>query len=105
MRPSSSWLYLSALLAVAPIGLARADELAGSALVSALRHGGYVLAMRHASSPFETPDKSAADPGNANLERQLDATGKETATAMGKAIKTLGIRIGEVDSSDTFRAL
>jgi phosphohistidine phosphatase SixA len=103
--PSASWLYLSATLALAPIGPARADELAGSALVSALRHGGYVLVIRHASSPFETPDKSAAEPGNVNLERQLDAAGKETSIAMGKAIKSLGIPIGEVDSSDTFRAL
>jgi phosphohistidine phosphatase SixA len=103
--PSAGWLYLSATLALASVGPARADELSGSALVSALRHGGYVLAMRHASSPFETPDKSAAEPGNVNLERQLDAAGKETSTAMGKAIKTLRIPIGEVDSSDTFRAL
>jgi phosphohistidine phosphatase SixA len=93
------------MLAFGPTVPAHADELAGSALVSALRHGGYVLVLRHASSPFEVPDKSAADPENVNLERQLDATGKETSTAMGKALKTLGIPIGEVDSSQTFRAL
>jgi phosphohistidine phosphatase SixA len=93
------------MLALAAAGSARADELAGSALVSALRHGGYVLVLRHASSPFEVPDKSAADPENVNLERQLDAAGKETSTAMGKALKALRIPIGEVDSSQTFRAL
>ena len=98
-------LGLSAMLACGPTGPARGDELAGPALVSALRHGGYVLVMRHASSPFEVPDKAAADPENVKLERQLDAAGKETSTAMGKAIKTLGIPIGEVDSSQTFRAL
>ena len=103
--PTSRWLCLSATLAFAATGPARSDELAGSTLVSALRHGGYVLVLRHASSPFEVPDKSAADPDNVNLERQLDAAGKETSTAMGKAIKTLGIPIGEVDSSQTFRAL
>ena len=100
-----AWLCLSATLALAATAPARADELAGSALVSALRHGGYVLVMRHASSPFEVPDKSAAEPDNVSLERQLDAAGKEASTAMGKAIKSLGIPIGEVDSSDTFRAL
>ena len=104
-RAATGSLCLSAMLALAAIGSARAAELAGSALVSALRHGGYVLVLRHASSPFELPDKSAADPANVNLERQLDATGKETSTAMGKALKTLGIPIGEVDSSQTFRAL
>src|SRR5262252_5540857 len=100
-----SWACLSAMLALGPTVPARAAELAGSALVSALRHGGYVLVLRHASSPFEAPDKSAADPENVSLERQLDAAGKETSTAMGKALKTLGIPIGEVDSSQTFRAL
>ena len=104
-RPDVKWLRLSALLALAATGPARADELAGPALVSALQHGGYVLVLRHASSPFEVPDKSAVDPDNVNVERQLDATGKETSTAMGKAIKTLGIPIGEVDSSQTFRAM
>jgi phosphohistidine phosphatase SixA len=93
------------MLAFAATAPARADELAGSALVSALRHGGYVLVLRHASSPFETPDKSAAEPDNPSLERQLDAAGKETSTDMGKAIKALRIPIGEVDSSQTFRAL
>jgi len=107
-RLHSSWLGLGLGLglgaALAAAGPARADELAGSALVSALRHGGYVLVLRHASSPFEAPDKSTAEPDNPTLERQLDAAGKETATEMGKAIKALGIPIGEVDSSQTFRA-
>ena len=104
-RLAPTLLGLSATLALAPTGPARADELAGPALVSALRHGGYVLVLRHASSPFEVPDKAAADPENVSLERQLDAAGKETSTSMGKALKTLGIPIGEVDSSQTFRAL
>jgi phosphohistidine phosphatase SixA len=104
-RLGSRWLCVSALLAFAATAPARADELAGSALVNALWHGGYVLVLRHASSPFEVPDKSTADPENPSLERQLDAAGKETSTAMGKAIKTLGIPIGEVESSQTFRAL
>jgi phosphohistidine phosphatase SixA len=93
------------MLALAPTRPADADELAGPALVKALRHGGYVLVMRHASSPFEVPDTPAADPENVNFERQLDAAGKDTSTSMGKALKTLGIPIGEVDSSQTFRAL
>jgi phosphohistidine phosphatase SixA len=93
------------MLAFAPTRPAHADELAGPALVNALRHGGYVLVMRHASSPFEVPDKSAADPENVTVERQLDEAGKTTSTSMGKALKTLGVPIGEVDSSQTFRAL
>ena len=81
-----------------------APTLAGSSLVDALRHGGYVLVMRHASSPFTVPEKSAADPANTRLERQLDDTGRATAREMGQAFRTLAIPIGETDSSPTYRA-
>jgi hypothetical protein len=75
------------------------------ALVDALRGGGYVLVMRHASSPRAEPDAAAAAPGNTDHERQLDDRGRETAIAMGKAIKRLEIPVGEVLSSPTFRAM
>ncbi len=83
---------------------AHAESLSGKALITALRQGGYVLLMRHASSPEAKPDKAAADPENTNLERQLDAKGRDTARAMGEAIKTIGLPIGEVLSSPTYRA-
>ena len=38
------------------------------------------------------------------LERQLDETGRSSAQAMGRAIETLNIPIGEVWSSPTYRA-
>jgi phosphohistidine phosphatase SixA len=82
-----------------------AQSLSGDALVQALRKGGYVIVMRHASSPREAPEKSAANPDNTKPERQLDAEGRATATAMGKAIRELKIPIGEVLSSPTYRAL
>ena len=85
-------------------GPAKADMLSGQALVEALRHGGYVLLMRHAHSPDAAPDKATADPGNMALERQLDARGRETATVMGNTIRQLRIPIGAVLSSPTYRA-
>jgi phosphohistidine phosphatase SixA len=83
---------------------AQAEQLSGAPLVTALRQGGYVLLMRHAKSPEAKPEQAAADPENTNLERQLDQTGRETATAMGEAMKKLGIPIGDVLSSPTYRA-
>jgi phosphohistidine phosphatase SixA len=74
-------------------------------LVDALRSGGYVIVMRHASSPREEPDEAHAAPGNFDRERQLDDEGRETASAMGEAIKQIGIPVDEVLSSPTFRAL
>jgi len=81
------------------------DALGGAALVRSLRNGSYVILMRHASSPRETPNKQTANADNGNLERQLDATGRTTATAMGKALRDLKIPIGEVFTSPTYRAL
>jgi phosphohistidine phosphatase SixA len=96
-------LAAAAAVTIALMG-ARAEPLGGKALVTALRQGGYVVLMRHASSPEARPDKATADPENTNLERQLDTKGRETASAMGTAMKTIGLPIGEVLSSPTYRA-
>jgi phosphohistidine phosphatase SixA len=83
---------------------ASAQTLSGSALVDALRQGGYVIVMRHASSPAMPPDKAHANPDNVKLERQLDSAGRDGATAMGKALRSLKIPIGAVLTSPTYRA-
>jgi phosphohistidine phosphatase SixA len=100
IRKSLSW----ALPALALLS-AHAQTLSGDALVKGLRQGGYVILMRHASSPREVPDKKTANLDNVTFERQLDETGRATAAAMGKALRDLKIPIGEVFSSPTYRAL
>jgi phosphohistidine phosphatase SixA len=84
---------------------ASAQSLAGEALVKALRHGGYVIVMRHASSPREVPSKQTANPDNVKLERQLDEAGRAGSVAMGRALRDLKIPVGEVLTSPTYRAL
>lgn len=74
-------------------------------LVDALRQGGYVIVMRHASSPQTPPDKGHANPDNIRLERQLDEAGRAAATAMGNALRELKIPVGMVLTSPTYRAL
>jgi phosphohistidine phosphatase SixA len=81
-----------------------AQPLSGTRLVEALQRGGYVLLMRHASSPREVPDERSANRDNVNRERQLDAKGRATATAMGDALRTLTIPLGDVLTSPTYRA-
>jgi phosphohistidine phosphatase SixA len=81
------------------------QTLEGEALVAALREGGCVIVMRHASSPRELPDAATANADNVDRERQLDAEGRREATAMGEALRRLGIPIGEVLSSPTYRAM
>jgi phosphohistidine phosphatase SixA len=74
-------------------------------LIGRLRQGGYVLVMRHASSPREVPSKDVANADNTKLERQLDEAGRRSATAMGEAIRALRIPIGTVFTSPTYRAM
>lgn len=97
-------LVLLITTALAGTAGVRASDLKDSALLSALRHGGCVILMRHASSPKRRPSAAAAAPGNSDLERQLDDDGLTAARAMGTALKRLGIPIAEVLSSPTFRA-
>jgi phosphohistidine phosphatase SixA len=78
---------------------------ASNALVNQLRQGGYVLVMRHASSPRQVPTKDTANPDNTKLERQLDEAGRRGATAMGDALRGLRILIGTVLTSPTYRAI
>ena len=100
------WSLLACVtVAVALSAPVQADSLAGPALVNALRMGGYVIVMRHPSSPFKVPDKAQADPGNTKLERQLDDTGRKTAQEMGEAFRKLHIPVGDVLSSPTYRAV
>jgi phosphohistidine phosphatase SixA len=60
--------------------------------------------MRHASSPRDLPDAAIANPDNTTRERQLDAAGRASAAAFGNALRRLGIPVGLVLSSPTYRA-
>ena len=86
-------------------GVVQAQSLSGDALVKALRQGGYVIVLRHASSPREVPDRQTANADNVNRERQLDEAGRASAIAMGKALRQLNVPVGEVFASPTYRLL
>ena len=101
MRARSAGLSFACILAALP---AQAATISGPTLTKALRQGGYVLVMRHASSPPDKPAAAIAESDNPRLERQLDQAGKDAARAMGRAIRELDIPIGEVLSSPTYRA-
>jgi phosphohistidine phosphatase SixA len=100
LTASSVLLALGALV----VGNVEAQTLTGADLIAALRAGGHVIVMRHASAPRQTPAKDAANPDNVTLERQLDAAGRAGATAMGEAMRRLKIPIGDVLTSPTYRA-
>jgi phosphohistidine phosphatase SixA len=99
-----NWTQFLGLVTVLWFGSAGAQSLPSDS-VAALRAGGHVFVMRHAHSPSERPDAASAHRGNVQLERQLDAGGRAAAVAMGIAVRNLGIPIGEILTSPTFRAL
>jgi len=73
--------------------VAYGQTLSGDALVKSLRQGGYVLVMRHASSPREVPDNQTANADNVKLERQLDEGGRRGSIAMGQALRSLNFAL------------
>lgn len=66
---------------------AQSQTLSGKLLVDALRRGGYVIVMRHASSPCDTPDARTAHADNVDRERQLDDAGRLSAAAFGRGVR------------------
>lgn len=96
-------LFVLPLLAA--LDTTHGQSLSGKDLVTALRAGGYVIVMRHASSPGTPPDPAQADADNIKHERQLDDAGRASARTMGEALRRLRIPVGQVLSSPTYRAL
>lgn len=102
--PLALWtVRLLAIWTIVAVGPVWAESPPPS-LIDALRDGGYVLLMRHASSPAKPPEQGMADPENVTGERQLDAKGRATAQAMGQRLRALHIPVGQVFSSPTYRA-
>ena len=92
-------------LGVAAMGFAAdGSTLQGPDLAAALRQGGFVIVMRHTSSPRELPQGADVAADNVNGERQLDAQGRSDAQALGAALRRLQIPVAEVLSSPTYRA-
>lgn len=99
------WWYGTAYAVLAGIAAVQAQAPQRAALLKELQQGGYVIAMRHASSPGTLPNPVQADPENVQHERQLDDAGRASARSMGEALQRLKIPIGQVLSSPAYRAL
>lgn len=100
------------LVGLALVHLATAQvsaELAGQALVEALREGGYNVYFRHAATDWsledhvtEAGDWTSCDPGRM---RQLAPKGRQTARVVGEAIRALRIPVGRVLASPYCRTV
>lgn len=67
-------------------------------LAADLRHGGYVIYLRHAETDT-TPEPAVADLADCLWQRNLTPAGKAQAVAVGKVLEGLGLRYGQVASS------
>ena len=103
VRLRRQMLWMIPALSVMTAGIAQ--TLSTDSVAAALRAGGYVIVMRHASSPGTPPDAALANADNPQRERQLDEVGRASARDMGEALRRLQIPIGSVLSSPTYRAL
>jgi phosphohistidine phosphatase SixA len=71
-------------------------------LVVRLRHGGYVLALRHAATDPTTSDRTS-DPYDCSRQRNLTAEGRNQARLIGRELRSLGIPVGQVLASPVCR--
>lgn len=86
----------------APVATA---ALSGAPLLAALKRGGHVVYFRHAATDFSRGDsamKSYADCAN---QRPLSAQGRQDAQAIGAAIVSLRLPVGERMASPFCRTL
>lgn len=79
-------------------------QLSGAALVEALRQGGHVLYIRHASTETDYADQVAAVMGDCSTQRTLSKAGWQESRVIGAAIEVLAIPVGAVYSSQYCRA-
>jgi phosphohistidine phosphatase SixA len=80
------------------------DKLTGTALVTALRKGGYVIFFRHAQTEIDYADQITAKMGHCNTQRMLSEEGWQQSRNLGKAFQSLKIPVGQVYSSEYCRA-
>lgn len=86
----------------APMEIERALE--GTALVEALRQGGFIVYFRHAQTEKDYADQVSAIPGDCSTQRMLSEKGWQEARSIGKAFAALSIPVGEVTASQYCRA-
>ena len=102
-------LITFALCSVTVVTAQTETALSGRALVETLRHGGYTIYVRHAATNWSQADHVATagdwtscDPGKM---RQLAAAGRQTANAIGEAMRALRIPVGYVLASPYCRTV
>jgi phosphohistidine phosphatase SixA len=93
--------WAATLLAAEPA----ADTLAGPALLSALRAGGFIIYFRHTSTDFGQNDEQMTGYEDCARQRNLTDQGRDEARHIGAAVERLHLPIGEVLASPFCRTM
>src|SRR5436309_3282766 len=75
------------------------------AILTLLRAGGYVIAVRHGATHADQADTDPLNLDNVAKQRQLNDKGRADAKAVGNAFKAAGVPIGKSISSRFYRAV
>ena len=73
--------------------------MAGPALLTALRAGGFILYFRHAATDFGQNDEKMTGYEDCTTQRNLTDRGRAEARAIGADLRALGIPVGDVLAS------
>ncbi len=95
----------SVALAFLWVAGANAQQADLKSLVPQLKAGGYVIVLRHGATDAAQTDVVPFDFKDMSKQRQLNQAGRDQAAAMGVAMKSLGIPIGQVLTSQLNRAV
>ena len=114
-RVSRRWMMVATALCLAVTidgGRARADDvdttpakLSGRPLLDALRHGGYVVFLRHGSTSRDQQDTDRDHLDDCSKQRNLSDRGRADAAAVGEAFRALHIPVGDVRASPYCRCM
>lgn len=93
-----------AAVVLAPLAASAQPEMSPDKLVEALRAGGLVAYVRHATTERDYADQVTADPANCGTQRVLSEAGWAEARRIGAGFRANAIPVGEVIASQYCRA-
>ena len=98
-------LLAGALLAWSFTAPASAEtRMSDADLAAALKGGGHVIVIRHGATNPDQADTDPLNPANVAKQRQLNDAGRAAARELGAALKTIGVPVGKVVTSQFHRA-
>ena len=96
--------FIAAALIIIPSYSAIANTLPKVALIKKMQGGGLILYIRHASTETDYADQTKADVNDGSTQRVLSEKGWHEAINIGKAFQVNNIPVGDVVTSEYFRA-